>query len=91
MSLSQINHSTEPYHEAPEPASAKYEEVGMISAKFIPYFLDGSPHTPNQSDAYIHVRVTGQPQPNGSSTVYLPDGTALVVPVRDLLRLVPTG
>ena len=40
------------------------------------------------SDAYVHVRLTGQPQQNGSLTVYLPDGTAIIVRVRDLVHLV---
>ena len=57
--------------------------------KFIPYFLDGPPHAPTESDAYVHVRLTGQPSQNGALTVYLPDGTAIIVRVRDLVRLVP--
>jgi hypothetical protein len=67
------------------------EKVGMMCVTFIPYFLDGSPHTPSKSDAYIHVRLTGQPQRYGSVTAYLPNGTAMVVDVRDLVRLVPAG
>lgn len=30
-------------------------------------------------DAYIRVRVPGEPHPDGSILVYLPDGTGLVV------------
>jgi hypothetical protein len=54
-----------------------------------PQFLDGSPHTPTSSDAYVHVRVADHPRPTGAVTVYLPDGTSLVVPEHDLIRLAP--
>jgi hypothetical protein len=40
-------------------------------------------------DAYIPVRAPGEPETNGYVTVYLPNGTALVVNGRDLLRLDP--
>jgi hypothetical protein len=58
-------------------------------ATFVPRFLDGSLHTPQRDDAYVHVRLTKPARPLGAVTVYLPDGTALVVSGRDLLRLAP--
>jgi hypothetical protein len=58
-------------------------------ATFVPRFLDGSLHIPQREDAYVHVRLTAPAGPAEAVTVYLPDGTALVVPGRDLLRLAP--
>jgi hypothetical protein len=58
-------------------------------ATFVPRFLDGSPHIPQRDDAYVHVRMPEPAQPAEAVTVYLPDGTALVVCRRDLLRLAP--
>jgi hypothetical protein len=50
-------------------------------------FPDGSPTDPTENDAYVHVRVSKPVRPTGSVTVYLPNGTALLVPSRDLVRL----
>jgi hypothetical protein len=58
-------------------------------AAFVPRFLDGSLHIPEHGDAYVHVRITEPPRPAEAITVYLSDGTALVVCGRDLLRLAP--
>ena len=58
-------------------------------AAFVPRFLDGSLHIPEGGDAYIHVRLTEMPRLAEPITVYLSDGTALVVCGRDLLRLAP--
>jgi hypothetical protein len=58
-------------------------------ATFIPRFLDGSPHIPARDDAYVHVRLAEPARPGGVVTAYLPDGTALLVRERDLLRLAP--
>ena len=58
---------------------------------YIPQFLDGSLHTPTGTDAYPRVRVTGRTGPTGMATVYLLDGTALMVPGPDLIRLSPAG
>jgi hypothetical protein len=58
-------------------------------ATFVPRFLDGSPHVPTGNDAYVHVRLTEPARPAEPVTVYLPDGTALVVSGCDLLRLAP--
>ena len=56
---------------------------------YIPQFLDGSLHTPTGTDAYVRVRLTGRAGPTGVATVYLLDGTALMVPGPDLIRLAP--
>jgi hypothetical protein len=56
---------------------------------FVPRFLDGSPHIPEPDDAYVHVRLFERVHLAGVVTVYLPDGTALLVSGRDLLRLAP--
>jgi hypothetical protein len=56
---------------------------------FVPRFLDGSPHVPQHDDAYVHVRLTEPAGPTEAVTVFLPDGTALTVPGRDLLQLAP--
>ena len=58
-------------------------------AAFVPRFLDGSLHIPEHGDAYVHVRLTEMPRLAEPITVYLSDGTALVVCGRDLLRLAP--
>jgi hypothetical protein len=59
-------------------------------ATFVPRFLDGSLHIPQRDDAYVHVRLTEPGTMHEAAvTVYLPDGTALVVSGRDLLRLAP--
>ena len=46
---------------------------------------------PAGNDAYVRVRLTERAGPTGSATVYLLDGTALMVPGRDLIRLAPAG
>jgi hypothetical protein len=56
---------------------------------FVPRFLDGSPHVPQRGDAYVHVRLAEPTTPTAAVTVYLSDGTALVVCTRDLVRLAP--
>jgi hypothetical protein len=64
----------------------------MIAAAqdtFVPRFLDGSPHVPTGADRYVRVRMSGIPTSADEVTVYLPDGTALLVPVRDLVQLAP--
>ena len=43
--------------------------------------------TPSEAVAYIRVRVTDVPRPDGSVLVYLPDGTGLVVSAQQLLHL----
>ena len=58
-----------------------------MSAMFMPYVASES--IPTNADAYIPVRVTEAPQSGGSMLVYLPDGTALVISSRHLLRLAP--
>jgi hypothetical protein len=58
-------------------------------ATFVPRFLDGSPHVPQRGDAYVHVRLAEPARTDGAFTVYLADGTALVVCERDLLQLAP--
>jgi hypothetical protein len=63
--------------------------TGAKVATFVPRFLDGSPHIPQRDNAYVHVRLTRPVRPTEMVTAYLPDGTALVVSGRDLLRLAP--
>jgi len=58
-------------------------------ATFVPRFLDGTRHIPQGNDAYVHVRLAEPARPGAEVTAYLPDGTALVVRERDLLRLAP--
>lgn len=58
-------------------------------ATFVPQFLDGSLHTPQRDDVYVHVRLPEPAPATEAVTVYLPNGTALVVSGRDLLRLAP--
>ena len=54
--------------------------------ELVPYFQCGSPPPiENGHDAFLRVRVTKELEPNGSLTVYLPNGTALMVHGRDLL------
>ncbi len=48
--------------------------------------LDGTPHVPESNEAYIRVRLTEPAQAAGAVTVYLLDGTALVVRGRDLVQ-----
>ncbi len=53
-------------------------------------FLDGTLHVPERDDAFVRVRLTEPADPATSPvTVYLTDGTALVVCTRDLVRLAP--
>jgi hypothetical protein len=52
---------------------------------------DGTPHVPTGNDAYVHVRLTEAIPPNGWMVTYLSDGSALVVPSRDLVILRPTN
>lgn len=68
--------------------SALPEAPGGQPASYLARFPDGSPHIPDDDDAFVLVRVT-EPVRAGVMTVYLPDGTALVVPGADLLRLTP--
>ncbi len=60
-------------------------------ATYIPELLDGSLHTPRSTDAYVHVRIPDPPSERGSVTAYLPSGTALIVPVDDVIRLARAG
>ena len=48
-----------------------------------------SSSVPTYSDAYIRVRVPNAPRPDGSTLVYLPNGTGFVVNSRHLLRISP--
>jgi hypothetical protein len=57
-----------------------------MSMELAPYFQSGSPPTTNAHEALLRVRVTQDPNPNGSITIYLPSGTPLIVRGRDLLR-----
>jgi len=51
-------------------------------------FLDGTTHVPERDEAYVRVRLTEAPPPSaGAVTVYLADGTALVVCEHDLVRI----
>jgi hypothetical protein len=50
-----------------------------LSTTSIPHFVDGSLHAPTERDAHVHVRVAEPLRSNGSMTVYLLDGTALIV------------
>jgi len=59
----------------------------LDGATFVPRFLDGSLHNPQGNDAYLHVRLTETVQLADPMTVYLADGTALVVRRHDLVRL----
>jgi hypothetical protein len=49
--------------------------------------VDGTPHVPACDDAYVRVRVTDPVPAGGAVTVYLADGTALVVRERDLVTV----
>jgi hypothetical protein len=60
-----------------------------MSTTFMPYLESESPSIPSSTDAYIPVRVTEAPLPDGSMRVYLPDGTAFFVNSKHLLRLDP--
>jgi hypothetical protein len=52
--------------------------------------LDGTAHVPGRDEAYVRVRMTEPPGPTSTPmTVYLANGTALVVCARDLVRLAP--
>jgi hypothetical protein len=61
----------------------------LEGATFVPRFLDGSLHNPMLDDAYIHVRLTEPVLLTETVTVYLANGTALVVRGHDLVRLAP--
>jgi hypothetical protein len=63
------------------------EMCGEQTATYVACFPDGSLPIPTAYDAYVHVRVTKPVRPTGSVTVYLPNGTALLVPARFLVRL----
>jgi len=52
-------------------------------------FLDGTLHVPERDEAYVRVRLTEPAGPEGPVTVFLLDGTALVVHGCDLVRLAP--
>jgi hypothetical protein len=58
-----------------------------MPATFTRYLDAGCPRTPSDGDAYIRVRVSDGPHPDGSMVVYLSDGTALVVDGHQLLHL----
>ena len=60
-----------------------------MSATFTPYIEGQSHSNPASFDAYIPVRVPGEPRSDGSVNVYLPDGTGFVVNSQHLLRLEP--
>ena len=51
--------------------------------------LDGTLHVPERDEAYVRVRLAETAQSAGAVTVYLLDGTALVVPARDLVLATP--
>jgi hypothetical protein len=70
--------------------SAAPKMSGGRAATAAAYFPDGSPPLRTAYDAYVLVRVTKPVRPSGSVTVFLPNGTALLVPARDLVRLAPT-
>ena len=53
--------------------------------------LDGTPYVPGSDDTYVRVRLTQPVQPADTVTVYLANGTGLVVSGRDLVRLAPSG
>jgi hypothetical protein len=42
---------------------------------------------PTNSEAYIRVRVPNAPRPDGTTLVYLPNGTAFVMNTQHLLRI----
>jgi hypothetical protein len=52
--------------------------------------LDGTTHVPNRDEAYVRVRLTEPVRGTGAVTVYLPSGTALVVPGCDLVTVAPS-
>ena len=56
-------------------------------ATFTPYFEAQAHRDPAGSGAYIRVRVPGEPRPDGSILVYLPNGTGLLVNSNQLLHL----
>jgi hypothetical protein len=56
---------------------------------FVPRLLDGSVHLPQVGDAYVRVRVTEPVPDTRVVTVYLVDGTAVVVSARDVVWLSP--
>jgi hypothetical protein len=58
-----------------------------MSATFTPFFGAQAHRHPTGSGAYIRVRVPNGPRPGGSTLVYLPDGTGLVVNSNQLLHL----
>jgi hypothetical protein len=63
------------------------DDKRAASATLRPFFEGGSPPGRSDYDGYLPVRVSEAPRPNGSILVYLPNGTALVVDNRYLLRL----
>jgi hypothetical protein len=52
--------------------------------------LDGTPYVPGCDDTYVRVRLTQPARATDTVTVFLPNGTGLVVSGRDLVRLVST-
>jgi hypothetical protein len=64
-------------------------QAPQTSATLTPYFDGRSQHPSTESIAYLPVRVTKDPRPNGSITVFLLNGTALNLSRCDLLRFEP--
>jgi len=60
-----------------------------MCAMFKPYLDPGSSFMPTNSEAYIRVRVPNAPRPDGTTLVYLPNGTAFVMNSQHLLRISP--
>jgi hypothetical protein len=56
---------------------------------FVPRLLDGTVHLPHVGDAYVRVRLAEPARSARAVTVYLVDGTAIVVSARDVVRLTP--
>jgi hypothetical protein len=61
--------------------------VSAEPTAFMPRFLDGTPHVPQRDDAYVQVRLADVGQADAAMTVYLPNGTAIVVSKRYVVRL----
>jgi hypothetical protein len=70
--------------------SAVLNVTADLGVAYFATSADGTPHVPTGNDAYVHVRLTEAIPPNGWMVTYLSDGSALVVPSRDLVLLRPT-